>query len=330
MSSSVLRIFAIILAIGAIAIGYFGFQASQQPPKQEPVHAEAAEPKGETVVFAARDIKAGQLIGEEDLKTAPVPTRPVRSYESITTLIGQKPKLDIAAGEMVMTSHFPSYSPLSLNLQSGERAVAVKVDEVIGTGGFIEPGDQVDVLLYLHTGQEVGKDSSAQVVLSKVRVLAFGNMLEPTGQQEAVGEAKPDLKEKAKALGANAAGKGSREKKDDEPSGKKSKTAVLAILESQTSTLMLAESSGNLRLALHGVDRGPDAQVVPDSGITLAAQSSSGQVKSKEDRHYIKLRELILNGADEPIIKAKSSRPKKEAQVIVHRGSSIETISPGH
>jgi len=203
--------------------------------------------------------------------------------------------------------------------------VAVKVDEVVGAGGFIEPGDQVDVLLYLQTGQEVGKDSSAQVVLSKVRVLAFGNMLESTVKQPDAADAQPDLKDKAKTMGAKAAAAG---KKDDEASGKKSKTAVLAIAESQTATLMLAESSGKLRLALHGVEREESAQAGSGLSFIPTAHSSPGAIKGKEDRHYIMLRELIRKGAGKPQADAKSSGARK-AQVIVHRGNAIETISPG-
>ncbi|MDO9422606.1 MAG: Flp pilus assembly protein CpaB [Methylobacter sp.] len=316
MSSSVLRVFAVILAIGAITIGYFGYQASKQPLKPEPVPVEAAEPKGETVVFAVRDIPAGQVIGEEDLTMARVPTRPVRSYTASADLIGRKSKIDISSGEMVLPRHFPSYSRLALSLHPGERAVAVKVDEVIGAGGFIEPDDQVDVLLYLQADQE----SSAQVVLSKVRVLAFGNILESQDEQTAAdGDAQSPLLEKAKTGGTKAAA-GKREK-EEEPTGKKSKTAVLAIAESDTSTLMLAESSGKIRLALHGAEREENALGAVEAGLVQAAFSPSGLEDGGKDKHYIVLKELIQNGAVKQEAETKSGGGEEEARVIVHRGS---------
>ena len=323
MSSSVLRIFAVILAIGAITIGYLGYKASKQPPKPEPVTVEVVKPKGEFVVFAARDIPAGRVIGEEDLTTALVPIRPVRSYMTTSALIGRKARIDISTGEMVLSSHFPSYSQLALNLQAGERAVAVRVDEVVGAGGFIEPGDQVDVLLYLRAGQEVGNDSSAQVVLSKVRVLAFGNMLESLDELVADDDAQLQLSEKAKTSKAKVV---ARKREKEEPTGKKSKTAVLAIAESDTSTLMLAESSGNLRLALHGVEREADAE----ASLTQSALSSSPSGNGKEDKHYIMLRTLTRNGTAKQKAEIKSSGDEGGSRVMVHRGDSVETWTLGH
>lgn len=329
MSSSVLRVFAVMLAIGAIFIGYIGYKTSKQPPKPEPVRVEVVEPKGEAVVFAARDIQSGQVITKDDLTTGLVPARPVRSYPAGDLLIGRKPRIDISKGEMVLSSHFPSYSPLASSLHPGERAVAVKVDEVIGAGGFIEPGDQVDVLLYLKADQETGKHSSAQVILSKVRVLAFGNMLDSPEEQAASNDGQSDLLDKAKAGAANEA-TGKRKKKEEEPDGKKSKTAVLAIAESDTSTLMLAESSGRIRLALHGAEREESAPAITEAGLVPVAFSPSATENGKKDKHFIILKELTGNDAAQPEDGAKNSSAKKGPQIIVHRGGSTETLTLGH
>lgn len=327
MSSSVLRVFAVILAVGAIIIGYIGYKASNQPPKPEQVRVEVAEPKGESVVFAARDIQSGQVITKDDLTTALVPTRPVRSYPAGDLLIGRKPRADISKGEMLLSNHFPSYSQLASSLHPGERAVAVKVDEVVGAGGFIEPGDQVDVLLFLEADQETGKNSSAQVVLSKVRVLAFGNMLDSPKEQTAAADDQSDLLEKAKTSTANEA-TGKRKKKEEEPDGKKSKTAVLAIAESDTSTLMLAESSGRIRLALHGAEREESAPAIVEAGFVPTAFSSSEMENGKKDKHLIVLKELTGNGAVQP--EAQSDKVKEGPRVIIHRGGSTETLTLGH
>lgn len=326
MSSSILRVFAVVLAVGAIVIGYFGYKASEQPPKPEPAQVEIAEPKGDAVVFAARDIQAGQAITQDDLATSLVPTRPVRSYATGDSLIGRRAGTDIAKGEMVLSSHFPSHSQLALSLHPGERAVAVKVDEVIGTGGFIEPGDRVDVLLYLQADQETGKDSSAQVVLSKVRVLAFGNSLETPYEQTAAGEGPSGLLEKAKNGGQED------KRKKEEPDGKKSKTAVLAIAEADTSTLMLAESSGKIRLALHGVEPMPMENVMRavETGLVPPALFSSGMGASKKDQHYIVLKELVSKGAGAREAETGSGGAAKRGQVFVHRGGSTETLTLGH
>jgi pilus assembly protein CpaB len=324
MSSSVLRVFAVLLAIGAIGIGYLGYQASKQQPKPEPTHVEVAEPK-EPVVLAARDIPPGQVIGEEDLTIAQVTARPVQSFTSSGDLIGKETKTGISKGEKVLTSHLRSYSQLAQNTNPGERAMAIKVDEVIGAGGFIEPGDQVDVLLYLQADQELGKDSSAQVVLSKVRVLAYGNMLESPDKQTAADDTQSNLLEKTKTKGIKAA---DSKPEKEKPTGKNSKTAVLAIAESEASKLMLAESSGRLRLSLHGVELEESPPASTESSLTQTALSSYRSEDGKEDKHYIVKRELIQDGAVRQKAEAKSSGSDQGTRVIVHRGTSSEPWYP--
>jgi pilus assembly protein CpaB len=102
----------------------------------------------------------------------------------------------------------------------GERAVAVMVDDVIGLGGFIQPDDRVDVLLYLQKDQEVS-GSEARVLLEDLRVIAYGANLERREVEE-----------------------------DGEPA--RARTAVLAVSESEVDRLMLGASKGRLRLALRG------------------------------------------------------------------------------
>jgi pilus assembly protein CpaB len=63
---------------------------------------------------------------------------------------------------------------LALKVAEGERAVAVKVDESIGAGNRIRPGDFVDVFFVLRRdGNEIDQ-SQARLLLSRKRVLAYG------------------------------------------------------------------------------------------------------------------------------------------------------------
>ncbi|WP_404356871.1 Flp pilus assembly protein CpaB [Methylotuvimicrobium sp. KM1] len=324
MSSTVLRVLALLLAIGAIAIGYFGYRASQhQPPNQEVVRVEAEEPKGEAVVFAARDIPAGQAIVEDDLTTSLVPTRPVRSYATGIAIVGRRPRVDIATGEMLMSGHFPTYSQLALSLHHGERAVAVKVDEVTGTGGFIEPGDHVDVLLYLRADRETGPNSSAQVVLTDVRVLAFGNMLQsPDQHSDEDGGRQPET-----SSGGIKAVTG--QSKKVEPTGKKSKTAVLAVAVSDASILMLAESGGKIRLALRGVQQGAKVSASAEVGANDIDYSYAESEQDPQSRYYRVLSDLLRPGSALSTAHVESISSRDQGSIVVHRGSSIETLTLG-
>ncbi|GAB4351554.1 MAG: hypothetical protein Kow0060_00800 [Methylohalobius crimeensis] len=292
MGSSILRILAGLLALGAILVGYLGYQASHQPPeKPTPVKAEKKAPEVVPVVIAARGISAGRAIVEEDLKIEKLSSKPDGGYSEVAPLLGHAPAVDIPEGASVLSNHFPTYSRLAKALEAGERAVAVKVNEVTGVGGFVQPGDRVDVLFYLRGNNETGRNSSAQVVLSDVRVLAFGNMLVSDKQAETDTNSKNGWVDKAKRTD---------EKK---PSGKKSRTAVLAVPESAAAKLLLAESAGNLRLALKGVH----------------ATRPPGRTASQ--KHFLVLKQLV-GQQSEPTTSSRASG-RKARQVKIYCGDKV-------
>ncbi|MGH8475513.1 MAG: Flp pilus assembly protein CpaB [Methylococcales bacterium] len=317
MNSTILRLLALLFAFGAIVIGYLGFQASRQPPQTTTPVAPKLEAPGEPVVFANRTISPGQVISAQDLSMGRVPMRPVRAYGEMRDLIGKRPKAMIPAGEMLLASQFPSHSQLAQSINEGERAVAIKVDETIGTGGFLEPGDRVDVLLYLRAdGQEIGEDSSAQIILSDIRLLSFGNILEtpvenPSGRGVAAGEnaTNENAIDNNPATDANI---------PEKPTAKSSKTAVLAVPIGDATKLMLADSSGSLRLALHGA--------VDENQLSLVEAGTGGrQIVNKGPEGgingFLELHQLIRKKDV-----AKSSTHAAGPQAVVHRGTHTETI----
>lgn len=319
MNSSVLRVLAVILAIGAVVVGYMGYQISKQSPITKPEVVKKVEfPIEEPVLVAARDIPTGHILRKDDLTIELQSKRPPHSYSNASQVVGRQANKNITSGEVILSRHVHDYSQLANNLNPGERAMAVRVDEVIGSGGFIEPGDRVDVLFYLHSGQEVGKNSSAQVLLTNVRVLAFGNVIESTEEEQSSSQENEEGFSKVIPKP-----KDEKKEKEEKPTGKKSKTAVLAIDESETSTLLLAETSGKLRLVIHGPD--PEQTEADDLPQTdLLSQSAleteiKQKQKEKEFKHYVLLKELIQSKPD------KKTTKKVKSRVIVHKGQTVET-----
>jgi pilus assembly protein CpaB len=227
MSSRTLRILAVLLAIGSVMAGFFGYRLSQQPGMEQPMREDTAvlPPDTHPVVVAVREIPPGTAIQPEDVSLVPLPVRPEGSFTATTDLVGKSPSLAIAAGEPPVQKHFLPGSSLSRAIRPGERAIAVKVDEVIGSGGLVQPGDYVDVLLYLRGGSQELPRSSAQLVLRHARVLAYGETM--------IGAASSE--------GARDAG---------------GRSAVLAVPLEESASLMLAASAGTLRLAVYGAEEG--------------------------------------------------------------------------
>ncbi|TGV78928.1 Flp pilus assembly protein CpaB, partial [Mesorhizobium sp. M00.F.Ca.ET.149.01.1.1] len=73
---------------------------------------------------------------------------------------------------------------LSNMLSPGMRAVTIRTDEIAGVGGFVTPGDRVDVVLTRDAGdiQEVSKNAqgaagstvTSEIVVSDAKVLSVG------------------------------------------------------------------------------------------------------------------------------------------------------------
>ena len=281
MNSTMLRILAGALALGSLLIGYAGYRLSQQETSGQPAQTGTAPRADGThpVVIAHKSIPAGHVITADDLTWVPFPLRPAHSYASPTDLIGKTPALPIAAGEALEERHFLPGSRLSRAILPGERAIAVKVDEVVGSGGLVQPGDHVDVLLYLRaSGKEVPK-SSASVVLRHVKVLAYGDTLVDGNDTPANHDA-----------GAS-----------------KERSAVLAVPLEQASALMLAASAGSLRLAVYGAE---ESQAVSAGTRALSGGPPPVTLKDLTQQGGEPVRQLssainVFHGSRKEVVEAK-------------------------
>ena len=199
---------ATVSAMGAMWLMRAALQseAAQRPVQQQPVAAtpEVVAPKTVDVLVAAREIKTGRRLSIEDLRWQPWPVDSVSDTfykfsedpEAIESLIGDAARLVIADGEPVTTAKIVDIQGtgvLAALLRPGMRAVSLPVDEITGAGGFILPGDFVDLLLTRQiTIDEIDEESGEIVrstshnqtdtVMETVRVLAIDQALQSEGQ----------------------------------------------------------------------------------------------------------------------------------------------------
>ena len=106
-------------------------------------------------------------------------------------LIDSVVHVGIAAGEPILASKLIRIGEggyLSAMLQPGMRAVAVSSSAENGAGGFILPGDHVDVI-WVHDQEvkEGGKTVKvSQVIVTNVRVLAVDQKTKPEGEAQSI------------------------------------------------------------------------------------------------------------------------------------------------
>lgn len=232
MSSKYIRMIAIGLLVLAGLLALLAWQVGRQTrPVVAPQGAAALHP----VVITTRPVAAGKPIAADAVKIEQLPIDPAGAYRDVTRVVGQVPLVDLGASVPVLESQM--LGGLARQVPEGERAVAVAVDEVIGVGHQVQPGDFVDVFVVLRRdGQEV-PESQTRMLLSRLRVLAYG-----TG---AVNEAPRHEAEQMMTRREGA------------------RTAVLSVPLARVDQLVMAQTAGRLLLAL----RNPKDAEVPSDGM---------------------------------------------------------------
>jgi pilus assembly protein CpaB len=103
------------------------------------------------VVVAAADIPVGTKLEATHLKIIPLPHEAISdgNLTSLDAAIGQVVTQPLYSGEILLNKRLTQHeggSPLSAVIESGKRALTVRVNDVIGVAGFLLPGNRVDVV----------------------------------------------------------------------------------------------------------------------------------------------------------------------------------------
>lgn len=136
------------------------------------------------VVVAARSIELGQALTPDMLRLQPWPATavPEGSFTQVSELTGGEGRValrTIAPNEPILASRISGEggrATLSATIADGHRAVAIRVNDVIGVAGFVLPGDFVDVLLTRSEdtrGFRSNQNMRTDLLIAGVRVLAI-------------------------------------------------------------------------------------------------------------------------------------------------------------
>jgi pilus assembly protein CpaB len=172
-TNNVIILFVAIVLGGLAAILARNWLVSHAQPTQQANQG--------VIVVAATPLAFGAELTGENLKEVPWSTDalPEGAFVTKQELLkdGRRMALtSIARNELILSGKITApgqRATLSTMLDPGKRAVTIRVDDVRGVAGFIQPGDQVDVVL-IRTGAEAkGNDSYSDVILQSAKVLAI-------------------------------------------------------------------------------------------------------------------------------------------------------------
>jgi pilus assembly protein CpaB len=134
------------------------------------------------VVVAARDIVEGEVIDRVALAVTewPVGTIPAGAYGSADSVAGRVTRVNVFKGEAFVPGRLApegTTAGLVTKIQPGRRAMGLRINDVSGISGMIQPNSRVDILLTLNSSGE-GK-RLAKLFMSNMRVLAMGTQVQP-------------------------------------------------------------------------------------------------------------------------------------------------------
>lgn len=133
------------------------------------------------LVVAKEELKFGTELTAENVKLVDWPKEafPEGAFTSIEEMSAdgvRRAIVSIQPGEPVLTSKLTGKNGragLAGLIADGKRAVTIPVDSVKGVGGFIQPGDHVDIILTreIESDNYQGEESVAKIMMENVKVL---------------------------------------------------------------------------------------------------------------------------------------------------------------
>jgi len=190
------------------------------------------------VVVAARPLPTGVRLTRGDLKLVPWPASSVvpGAFSKIDTVVNRGLLSAVVENEPLVESRLvPAEAGAGLpsTIPQGMRAMSVKVNDVIGVAGFLDPGTRVDLMVTIRKKDE----TTSRTVVSNVEVLTAGTRAD-------------------------------QQRPKDAKASQAAPVVTLLVSPADAERIALAQAEGQIMLSL----RNPlDTEATPSTGVRTAA-----------------------------------------------------------
>ncbi len=224
-----MRTRSVVLLLVALGCGLIASVGITQAISRRGASSGSGTVETTEIFIALEDIAMGDPITPQVLKLEEWPKDkvPNGAFSKLEDLEGRRPKTKIYAGSPILESYLlgkgESVVDPTEHIPPGFRVVSVKVDEVIGAGRLIRPGDRVDLLVFMQKNPAKGiMETGTRTILQDLKVFAVGSqfdLAETEGEESLV-----------------------------------ARTVSLLVTPEQAEIVMLATELGSIRLVLRSPD----------------------------------------------------------------------------
>ena len=188
------RLIFLVLALAvAGTVSFLTFKMVMKKPEAAP---EVSKVETGIVAVAARDVVRGAVLVREDIILVPFleTSIPQGSLSNTETLVGRTLVQSVRKTELLLESKLAPTDAksggMAVIVTPGKRAMAVKVDKVIGVSNFLKPGHFVDVLVSIKKEDDKKKrgevdEFMTKIVLENILVLSSGPQLAESDKKDA-------------------------------------------------------------------------------------------------------------------------------------------------
>jgi pilus assembly protein CpaB len=134
------------------------------------------------VVVANADIPEGHLIDRKDLHAAawPAASVPAGAFSSGDSVVGRVTRVPVFTGEPIVPGRLAPAGTgggIEVKITPGKRAMAIRIDEVAGMAGLIQPNSRVDLMITTRDESSNGGRRVAKLFMEDMRVLSVGTVV---------------------------------------------------------------------------------------------------------------------------------------------------------
>jgi pilus assembly protein CpaB len=244
-----------------------------------------------------------------ELAKVPSALAPKMIFSDPKELVGRVTTQTIPQGTPVVpTLLAPKGTPagMTARIKDGYRAVAVKVDEVVGVAGWVKPGCRVDVVAVMTGRRGSESETISKVILQNVEVLAVGQDIGTSGETAAA----------------------------------VAKTVTLLVRPDAVTRLHLASTKGTVRLAMRNQSDGDDSRVAqttdneiftgekPKKAGTSGGAGLLGQLFGKQPKPAPKATDKEP-AAPKPVVVAAAPAPPQWSVEVLSGSKSYNVVFDG-
>jgi pilus assembly protein CpaB len=188
--------FAVLFGLLAVFIAQ-AWLNSQAEMRMKSLEAQKTTPAvTKTIVVAAKPLRYGMEIKADSLREIPwsQDAVPKGAFNSIPEILSGGKRVVLApieANEPVLALKVTGAgqrATLSSLVEDGMKAVTIRVNDVEGVGGFVLPGDRVDVVL-IRESKNNQSENSSDILLQHVKVLAVDQLANERQEQATIAKA---------------------------------------------------------------------------------------------------------------------------------------------